>query len=155
MPASPTENFKYEKNKDLLGNDEYGIRITKYIGNDENVIIPRNATYIGQAAFKDCTRLSAVTLSKNTVIIRNIAFDGCTALKNIEFPDKLEEIGFKAFSNCGLQSIVVPEGITVIDEGAFMDCTNLKEVTLPSKITGLGGYLIIRKVHLKTVQCYQ
>ncbi len=47
--------------------------------------------------------------------------------------------GGNAFSGeTGIQSIVIPEGVTTIGPGAFASCEGLTSVTLPSTVTSIG-----------------
>ena len=47
--------------------------------------------------------------------------------------------GIHTMSNChSLRSIVLPEGLTVIDYAALMNCSSLEEIRLPSTVTYLG-----------------
>ena len=47
-------------------------------------------------------------------------------------------VGYAAFSNCGVQSFVIPEGVTSIDAVAFSECDRLTSITLPSSLTAIG-----------------
>ena len=67
------------------------------------------------------------------------AFNGCSALKDINIPSSVESIGGCAFSGCAaLKSVTIPESVKSIDYYAFSDCTALKSVTIPSSFTKIA-----------------
>ncbi len=68
------------------------------------------------AIFKNCKKLISVVLHKNATKIPNNLFNGCTALKEVSFPEPNKEAGFN--------------GITEIDYDAFYNCTALNEISL-------------------------
>lgn len=73
-------------------------------------------------------------------IISPYMFSG-TQLSEIVLPDNITEIEEKAFwrlygtNENPFESIVIPEGVTILREEAFNECNNLIEVTLPSTLT--------------------
>lgn len=63
-------------------------------------------------------------------------------------------IGQTAFSSARhrLTSIVIPEGVKIIDNSAFLGCENLESITLPDslEVIGLGAFKTCRS--LKTIE---
>ncbi len=70
-------------------------------------------------------------------IIEKMAFACCIVLKNVDFGDKLETIGFGAFSFTSLRNIKLPK-IRVIENFAFAGCEQLKEVKLSEDLERIG-----------------
>lgn len=66
---------------------------------------------IGKEAFKNCGNLVKVILPEWLNIIEFDAFHGCENLKNIRFPDKLEEIGARCFKRTGLEELIFPVSV--------------------------------------------
>ena len=66
------------------------------------------------------------------------AFQNCSSLKNILFPDGLEEIGRDAFRASGLKGITFPASLKAVAQGAFTKCKNLKTVTFDAGLEVLG-----------------
>jgi len=64
----------------------------------------------------------------NATIIPTSTFEGCKQLKNIELPNTVEEIGEYAFKGSGINQIIIPEGVKVIDKGTFY---RFKECNFP------------------------
>ena len=74
--------------------------------------------------------------------IGNNAFNGCTSLTSVVFPDGLKTIGAYAFAGCkSLSSVVLPDGLTKILAYAFSNCTSLKAVRIPNQVETLGAYV--------------
>lgn len=65
---------------------------------------------------------------------------GCTALKSIEIPDGVTEIGEAAFAHCiALERAVIPDSVPEIPETAFFGCRALKDCTVPLDKDLLAG----------------
>ena len=59
-------------------------------------------------------------------------FFGCTGLKEITLPSRLEEVYFAAFAYCdSLEKIRFPKSIQHIDSYAINICKNLKQIEIP------------------------
>lgn len=107
---------------------------------------------INDGSFKNCRNLNSISLfSREIREIGNNAFDGCSALTDIEFPDKLGEIGEYAFRGCAaLTEISIPSKVGFIKAGAFEGCTSLKSASFgtwnveamfmePSDLSAIGN----------------
>lgn len=67
--------------------------------------------------------------------IADNAFQSCTALKSVSFPESLTTIGQQAFRNCtALATVNFPAYMDEIKIHAFWGCTSLKIVRLPNGI---------------------
>lgn len=56
-----------------------------------------------------------------------------------------------AFSNCGLTSLVIPNGMTSIEDGTFSQCRYLESVAIPSDLTSLKGFKFSEYTNLTAV----
>ena len=99
----------------------------------------KNQLQIGQAAFKDCVKLSEVILPDSVTSIGNCAFMGCTSLTEIDLPTGLESIGESAFEGAGLRSIRIPEGIVSIYRKTFYHCYALENIVLPKELINIAS----------------
>ena len=70
-------------------------------------------------------------------------------LTSYEFPEGITEIGDFAFARSGLESIVIPEGVTKIGYGAFYHCDNLQSVQIPSTVTDIDDYAFAKTPFLE------
>ena len=89
-------------------------------------------------------KLMLVAGCQNTVLsadMRHIApqaFKGCTALKEIAFPEKMESIGEAAFMGCtSLHAVEIPKGIRFIEASTFEGCKSLTVISFPKSIERL------------------
>ncbi len=105
-----------------------------------SVTIPDSVTTIGESAFYDCTRLTSVTIGDSVTTIGNSAFYNCTSLTSVTIPDSVTTIGNDAFYCCeSLTSVTIPDSVTTIGNYAFAGCTSLTSVTIPDSVTTIGG----------------
>ena len=106
-----------------------------------NVTIPSNVISIGDWAFWNCTGLKEVTISPGVTSIGQWAFENCIALTKVTFPPSLTQIGTWAFRNCtSLTSVTIPSSVSNIGVCAFENCTELREVEILPGVIGIGGY---------------
>lgn len=112
---------EYAKPELVIPNDIEGIPVTS----------------IYDSAFEGNTNLISVTIADNVHYISNLAFKGCTALREVKFSEnsQLTAIYPEAFMGCSsLVSFTVPKNVTSIDLAAFLDCNKLVEVINRSKL---------------------
>lgn len=132
--AKTTSNAKETTSSDEFNwsvLDSGTVRIDKYTGNGERVVIPaeidgKSVTDIGIFAFNGCLSLTSVNIPDSVTKIDIGAFNGCSSLTSVNIPDSVTEIGKYAFCDCeSLESINIHNGVN-IGEGAFirtpLDC---------------------------------
>lgn len=108
-----------------------------------SVVIPDCVTSVGSSAFRGCKRLTSVTLGSGIAYIDSNAFYKCTSLKTVSFAadSSLEIIWQKAFQGCtALTSIAFPDSLRYIANYAFRGCTSLQSLTLPASLEWIGTY---------------
>ena len=98
----------------------------------EKVVLPSTIKDIKNMAFSDCYALSYIELPKGIEYIGDYAFRNCVALKSIFVPNTLKT-WWAAFARCGLETVVLEEGLDCVSMEAFRE-TNLKEITLPFSV---------------------
>ena len=76
----------------------------------ERITIPSSATFIGERAFLDCTRLSEVTLCEGIHCIEPDAFGGRTALEQMNIPPVALVVDFEEGPRCQLLRATMPTG---------------------------------------------
>lgn len=117
----------------------------------EEVIIDDGVEQIGSGAFGSCTALKTLRVPSTLKRIGVSAFSNCKSLEEINLPDGLEDIGQSAFSFSGLKSIVVPEGIEIIENSTFIYCYKLETVVLPNSLKKIYSNAFVGCESLKTV----
>lgn len=84
----------------------------------ESVVMADTVEEIADYAFFYCTNLSSVTLSDSLQNIGNNTFAEDVNLKEIIFPESLRLINSRAFQDCNIEQITIPDD-TIIKYGAF------------------------------------
>ena len=108
MPEMPGTDFEYRI-------ENGGITITKYIGQQENVVIP-----------KEINGLPVTTIGKRS-------FFDSEPVKNITIPNGITTIEQAAFGNCTkLEHIFISASVTSIDRLSFIMCHSLIDITVAS-----------------------
>ncbi len=155
-----TLDFEYE-----IGED--GVHITKYIGNETDVVVPNwvedtEVTVIGQQAFMNCENMIFLSIPVTVQKIESNAFTGCVNLCNIaggtsqvelgeavyrstniletRISEQQQMIGQSLFFDCrDLASVYLPEGVKYIDRLAFAQCPDLKELRIPNSVEQIAS----------------
>ena len=111
----------------------------------ETLVIPEKnkglpITKISKSAFLNVSDFSKVVISKNVKEVDAHAFQGCKALKEVEFKNGAETIGDRAFRWCSaLESVTLPSSLKTIGLEAFTECKSLKEICIPNNVKKLGN----------------
>ena len=89
------------------------------------------------AFMEDDSRISVV-IPEGVTDIGEVAFYGCSNLKQIVFPESLKFIREEAFGETALEEVLLPPGLELIEEKAFFSCEALRRIEVPGKDTMLG-----------------
>ena len=101
-----------------------------------SVTMPDSYTWLTSAAFKGCTNLESVTLSKALTSIEANTFEG-TKISSLVIPEGVVSIGNMAFNGCSnLTTISIPSSVTTIQSEAFR-YTGLQEVEIEAADPGV------------------
>ena len=108
----------------------------------KTVVIPANATTIGNSAFEQCASLISIDIPANVETIGTAVFWGCSSLATVTFENgsQLKTIGggsysSGAFSDCtALTSIEIPASVETIEAAAFKDCSSLTSIEIPASV---------------------
>ena len=121
-----------------------------------HVILPSTVeglpvTSIGEYAFEGCSFITGVELPSTVRYIRRSAFEGCTALEEINLDD-VEEIELVAFRFCtSLKEVNMPK-VEQIPNYAFYGCVNLEKVAMDNvTYVGVSGFEFCE--NLQVVKC--
>lgn len=94
---------------------------------------------IGKAAFRECTKLTTLTLGQSLETVGDEAFYGCTNITKLTFPDATQSIGAGAFYGCSsVAEVTVGKGLRSIGDGGFYGCKSFTALILPDEFTTMG-----------------
>ena len=115
----------------------------------KTVVIPANATTIGNSAFEQCASLISIDIPANVETIGTAVFKDCSSLATVTFENgsqlKTIEGGYPSsgtFADCtALTSIEIPASVETIEAAAFNGCSSLATVTFEkgSQLKTIGG----------------
>lgn len=142
------KNTKYSSKNGVLFDKQQTTLIQYPIGRlDTSYIIPATVTSIANNAFQNCSNLSYIHFPNNLKIIGASAFSGCSNFKGYFVSQisinliNVTTIGSYAFSECSkLTYVNMSDNVTSIGSGAFSNCTSLTVVNLPKNISSISDY---------------
>ena len=99
------------------------VTITKYIGENENVVVPETIAGL------------PVTYLDGDTFFR---VPNAKTIKSVEIKANIKELAkSQFFCKENLETVILPEGIETIPEAAFIECTSLKNINIPSTVKTL------------------
>ena len=133
----------------IFGSSSYvgGVSVTAYhnSSNSQGYFIPQalrsvtitDESVIGHGAFDGCSILTSITYPDTVTEVGGYAFRNCTGVSSLAIPSNISILETGVFTGCtGLPStLVIPNNIQKICQYAFNDCTNLTSVTVPNSVT--------------------
>ncbi len=104
-----------------------------------NSVKNMETAYYQQGAFRDCTKLTHVTIGSGLKLIPEYSFANCTALKTLIIGDGVETIGTYAFGGCvSLDSITFGDSLLTIGNNVFENCESIVSVEIPGSVQSIG-----------------
>ena len=106
-----------------------------------SVEISKNVEEIGPYAYYGCEDLLLLTFADNSALkkIGEYAFGNDASLKRVELPDRLSQIGKRAFYKCSaLGNVTFGNGMETLGEGVFEQCVALTKISLPASLKEIG-----------------
>lgn len=134
--ANTRGNYWYDVNEDNTAT------ITKYTGDEENLVIPETldghtVTKIDWCVFQGKSNLKSVEFNDSLIEIGLGCFQHCQKLEKVKFNKKLKRINWNAFNMTNLESIELPDSLTYLD--GFSN-TKIKNITLPAYVKTIGRF---------------
>ena len=117
-----------------------------------SITIPESVTTIGGGAFFGCTGLSSITLPESVTAIGDSAFFLCSSLKDVsitnlaawcsiafgnEKANPLYEAENLYLNGELVETLELPEGVTMIRQGLFRHAACIRRVALPKGLKGV------------------
>ena len=111
--------------------------ITYVVFDDPSISTMTTVLELGDGIFEDCRELIFVRLPTNLTVIPSDCFYGCCSLIDVPIPGTVRTIQFRAFANCALSAVDLPESVIVIGEDAYQNCSGLVWVSIRSLTNGV------------------
>ena len=127
-------SLKYCRKLMSINVDENNVNYKSING---NLYSKDGKTLIRYAAGKANTSFA---IPSGVMTIEDCAFYLATNLTSIKIPDEVISIGRETFSNSGLTSIALGNGIMGIPPSAFAGCDHLTSITLGNNVTSICEY---------------
>jgi uncharacterized repeat protein (TIGR03803 family) len=103
-----------------------------------SVIDTLSVTSIGSFAFYDNQEVTSVTIPSSVTSIGKLAFEYC-GLSSVTIGSGITVIGDNVFTECAnLTNVSLPNGVTKIGNGTFLGCYHLANITLPTNLVSIG-----------------
>ncbi|MDE6301073.1 MAG: leucine-rich repeat domain-containing protein [Muribaculaceae bacterium] len=132
------ENDTYASYDDALLNKSGNNLIYVAAGKQGHFDIPETVQRISSFAFYGCNKLKSVNIPGSVTYIDTRAFQEC-GITSIKIPDSVTSIK-DAFTCCGaLTSIILPANLTELNGWAFYGCGSLTSITIPESVTSIGS----------------
>ena len=93
-----------------------------------------------------------IQLNEGLTSIGDYAFSNIGYLREMELPDSLLTLGKAAFSSTSLESMTIPSKVTVIPDSLFKECFGLETVILPEGITEIGEWAFYGPQEMTSIQ---
>lgn len=139
LTVSSSNPYFTAENKILYSKDKQTLfmALTTLQGTEESpVILPEGLKTINSYAFEKCTKITALEFPESLETIKEGAFIS-TRIKNVKFKSGLRTIEDGAFSRGFISTLTFSEGLETIGDSAF-STIDIKEVKLPNSLKSLG-----------------
>jgi hypothetical protein len=116
-----------------------GARAFKACGIEGAIAFPDTLSSLGAECFQGNGRLTGVSFGAYRVDeIPERAFADC-GLKSLAVPNAVERVGKEAFANNpAIETLTLGSGLSVIDDGAFMGCSGFEVLVFPAGLVSVG-----------------
>ena len=105
------------------------------------IVLLEETLGIADNAFENCSGMTSVTFPNSVENIGNFAFYNCSRLTSINIPNSVTKIGGYAFSGCSsANTIVVGNGVKSLPDCVFGTGNNLYSVTIGSGVSSISKY---------------
>ncbi len=105
---------------------------------DSDYVVPDACTTLDDWSFIGTLWLVSIDLN-NVQTIGEDCFYYCTSLETVEIPEGVTILDGSVFAYClALENITLPSTLTELGFACFLACTSLREITVPEGVTTLG-----------------
>ena len=137
---------------DIVNGGDSHVRYDAYSGWGS---CPAENNKLGEGAFRDCNRLTSITLPSSVVSIDEYAFQDCSNLTSLALTSNTTSINWRAFSGCNnlkeVRYYISEDLETYLEKGHpyiginagiqyFLNSRKITSLDIPSGVTSIGSY---------------
>ena len=89
----------------------------------------KNVTELGAGAFIGCSKLDGIVLNNGVAELPNSVFQGCSSLSELVIPQNVTDIGRYALAATGITEINFADKVKNVGDFAFSGCNKLVKIT--------------------------
>lgn len=127
----------------------FGVIEGEYSG---DITIPSSVSYNGKTypitgidteAFEYCTELTSINFPNTLIYIGSRAFKGCIGLTSVTLPNPSITLLMKSdvFQDCsGLTTVIFPSGVVDLQDNIFKGCDNLSTIKIQNPCQGYSRW---------------
>ena len=169
-----TGDLAYVGNLVIPASVTYNDKVYTVVGLDADALInskklltlslPATVTSIGDRAFTLCNALQSITVDAANPTL--LSYDGLLYYRNpftiavvprgktgaLELPDGLVEIPSGKFQKSSIESVIIPNSVTIIKDGAFSECKLLVDITIGNRVHTIERSAFMNDTALQVVQ---
>lgn len=120
-------------------------------GNITKIIVEEGVTTISDYAFSSCSNATEISLPDGIISLGYRAFYEC-GISSIVIPSGILNFGGSVFARCSsLTNVKIPDGTTYIAEDMFSNCTNLVSIEIPDSVTSFEDGAFTRCIRLANI----
>ena len=138
--------------------DEQSYTVMGYKGDEVNIRIPETfggkpVTILYDKLFAGHKEVCSIYTPDSVTDFGEFLFDGCENLVYLRIPSSLRFLWGYSFVRCGLEEIVLPDGVSTISPYAFKDCRKLRKVVCGSGMKKIHSWAFGGCDQLNEVVC--
>lgn len=120
-----------------------------------SLVLPSSVAEIGSSAFKSSS-LETIVIPENISVIGNNAFYGCRNLTEMNCTGPSShtsgKIGIGAFEGCSrLETLRFPDSISELEGWTVIGCESLKEISVGKNVRKIGDYGLVTNHPVKKI----
>lgn len=152
------ETFITKDEAALITNSEFNAAKSQFSAQAANIRTFNGFKYFTQVTgldygFFQNSKIEHIEFPPSFTQLGQNCFKG-SALKSIVIPEGVELVNLSCFDSCfSLTSVVLPTTITQIVDKAFSGCSALKSITIPANVTSIGGSAFNYCLAMTTIIC--
>ena len=113
--------------------DDETIGVVGYTGDEAVVTVPEQVdgvpvTILADGVFRGHPEITELRLPDSITDLGEFVFDGWENLRQLRLPARLSALWGYTFVRCGLEELVLPDGLRSIPPFCFKDCKSLRRL---------------------------